>query len=78
MFSGFWSWFLVIVFVVAIFNAHRLPEFKKQLENLSKGGIDALKKGTKTAQEKIAQAKAKAERQKTQPEEDNNQNQDID
>lgn len=65
MFSGFWSWFLVIVFVVAIFNAHRLPDLKKQLEGLSKDGIDALKKGTKAAQDKINKAKTSRQEQKS-------------
>lgn len=58
MFSGFWSWVLVILIVVAIFSADRLPELKKYAEE----GFEALKKGKKNVEEKIA--KAKAERQK--------------
>lgn len=58
MFSGFWSWLLVVIIVVAIFSADRLPELKKYLETLSKEGVDAAKKGSKTMQEKIAKVKA--------------------
>ncbi len=58
MFSGFFGWFLVIVLVVAIFSADRLPELKQFFEKMSKEGIDAVKKGTKTVEEKIAKAKA--------------------
>lgn len=65
MFSGFWSWVLVILVVVAIFSADRLPELKK----LANEGIDALKKGKKSVEEKIAEAKAKAAQKKTDNEE---------
>lgn len=54
MLSGFWGWFLVVVFVVLVFSADRLPEWKKSLEVIAKDGVDAVKKGTKTAQEKIS------------------------
>lgn len=59
MFSGFWGWFLVIVLVVAVFSADRLPEFKKFIEKASKEGVDAMKKGKKNVEQKIAQAKDK-------------------
>ena len=58
MFSGFWSWVLVILIVVAIFSADRLPELKK----LAEEGFEALKKGKKSVEEKIAKAKADRER----------------
>lgn len=58
MFSGFWSWVLVILVVVAIFSADRLPELKKYADD----GLDALKRSKKNVEEKIA--KAKADRQK--------------
>lgn len=64
MFSGFWSWFLIVVAIVAVFNAHRLPEFKQSLEELSKDGLDAVKKGTKAAQDKIVQMKNKEKQNK--------------
>lgn len=58
MFSGFWSWVLVIILVAVIFSADRLPALKKYADE----GVEALKKGKKAVEEKIA--KAKADRQK--------------
>lgn len=57
MFSGFWGWFLVVVLVAAVFSADRLPELKKLLESKTKEGLDAVKKGTKNVEEKIAKIK---------------------
>lgn len=54
MFSGFWSWVLVILMVVTIFSADRLPELKKYADD----GLEALKKGKKNVEGKIAKAKA--------------------
>lgn len=58
MLTGFWGWFLVIVLVVAVFSADRLPDLKKLIESKTKEGLDAVKKGTKSVEEKIAKAKA--------------------
>lgn len=57
MFSGFWGWLLVVVLVVAIFSADRLPELKKFLESKTKDGLNAVKQGTKNDEEKIAKMK---------------------
>lgn len=53
------SWLVIIIAVVIIFNADKLPQWKKTLEEKTKEGVNAVKKGQKIAQEKISQAKAK-------------------
>lgn len=60
MFSGFWGWFLVIVLVVAVFSADRLPDFVQSLKEKAAEGAEAVKKGKKEMEEKIAQVKEKA------------------
>lgn len=55
------SWLLIILAVVVIFNADKLPQWKQLIEEKTKEGVEAVKKGQKKAQEKIAQAKAKKE-----------------
>ena len=62
MFSGFWSWVLVIVLVVAIFSADKLPDLKKFIEKSTKDGLEAAKKGAKNVEEKIAKVKAEKEK----------------
>ncbi len=73
MFSGFWGWFLVAVLVTAIFSADRLPELKQHIKKMSEDGVEAVKKGAKNVEEKIA--KAKAEKQNKSDSEDNSSNQ---
>lgn len=73
MFSGFWGWFLVAVLVAAIFSADRLPELKQHIKKMSEDGVEAVKKGAKNVEEKIA--KAKAEKQNKSDSEDNSSNQ---
>ncbi len=51
------SWLLVIILVVAIFNADKLPDLKKAIEAKTKEGVEAVKKGQQKAQEKLAQVK---------------------
>ena len=51
------SWLLVIILVVVIFNADKLPEWKKTIEAKTKEGVEAVKKGQQKAQEKLAQVK---------------------
>ena len=51
------SWLLVIILVVVIFNADKLPEWKKAIEAKTKEGVEAVKKGQQKAQEKLAQVK---------------------
>jgi Sec-independent protein translocase protein TatA len=70
MFSGFWSWVFVLVLVVAIFSADRLPEFKKWLDSMAKDGVKLAKKGAQAAQEKIAEAKTLAEKAKKKKDKD--------
>lgn len=70
MFSGFWGWFLVVVLVVAIFSADRLPELKKFIESKTKESVDAVKKGTKNVEEKIAKAKMEKKNKNNESDED--------
>lgn len=55
------GWLLVIIFVVVIFSAHKLPAVKEDLKELADKGIEAAKKGKKKAEEKIAEAKKNRE-----------------
>ncbi len=73
MFLGFWSWVLVIVLVVAIFSADRLPDLKKFIEKSTKDGLEAAIKGAKNVEEKIAKAKAEKEKKKATDENSDNE-----
>lgn len=64
MFSGFWGWFLVVVIVAAIFGAGKLPELKKIAEDKLKVGLDAVQKGKKDIEAKIAESKKHKEEPK--------------
>lgn len=55
------GWLIVILAVVVIFNADKLPQIKSTIEAKTKEGVEAVKKGAKKAEEKIAQTKAKKE-----------------
>lgn len=55
------GWLIVILVVVAIFNADKLPQIKSTIEAKTKEGVEAVKKSAKKAEEKIAQAKTKKE-----------------
>ena len=55
------GWLIVILAVVVIFNADKLPQIKSTIEAKTKEGVEAVKKGAKKAEEKIAQAKTKKE-----------------
>lgn len=55
------GWLIVILAVVAIFNADKLPQIKSTIEAKTKEGVEAVKKSAKKAEEKIAQTKAKKE-----------------
>ena len=64
------GWLLVIILVVAIFNADKLPDLKKAIETKTKEGVEAIKKGQQKAQEKLAQVKeAKAKKEEKKDEE---------
>ena len=72
MFSGFWSWVLVIVLVVAVFQADKLPGFVNFIKKFTKEGLDAAKQGAKNVEEKIA--KGKAEKEKKNENDDDSDN----
>jgi len=55
------GWLLVVIFVVVIFSAHKLPAVKEDLKELADKGIEAAKKGKQKAEEKIAEAKKNKE-----------------
>ena len=46
------SWILVILAVVAIFEADKMPQIKSAIEAKTKEGVEAVKKGAKKAEEK--------------------------
>ncbi len=52
------GWILVIIGVLAIFNAEKLPALKQMLEDKFKDSMDAAKVGSKIAKNKIKQVKA--------------------
>jgi len=55
------GWLLVIVFVVIVFSAHKLPALKEDLKELADRGLEAAKKGKEKAEAKIAEAKKNKE-----------------
>ena len=55
------EWLLVIVFVVVIFSAHKLPALKGDFKELVDKGLEAAKKGKEKAESKIAEAKKNKE-----------------
>lgn len=55
------GWLIVILAVVVIFNADKLPQIKSTIEAKTKEGVEAVKKSAKKAEEKIAQTKTKKE-----------------
>ena len=59
MFSGFWGWFLVV-----IFGAGKLPDLKVQAEEKLKLLASAAEKGKKELEAKINEAKKKREENK--------------
>ncbi|MBQ9034758.1 MAG: hypothetical protein IJ099_02200 [Alphaproteobacteria bacterium] len=59
------GWILVIIVVLAIFNAERLPALRQQLEEKLKGSVVAAKEGSKLAKDKIQKVKTDIENKKT-------------
>lgn len=55
------GWLLVIIFVVVIFSAHKLPALKEDLKELADKGLEVAKKGKEKAEAKIAEAKKNRE-----------------
>lgn len=66
--TGFFGWFLVIVGVLAIFNAEKLPALRQMMEEKFKDSVDAAKKGAELAKDKVEKAKAEIEAKKNAPE----------
>lgn len=64
--GGFFGWFVVIVGVLAIFNAEKLPELRALFEEKLKDSMDAAKEGSKIAKDKIKQVKTDMENKKTE------------
>lgn len=64
--GGFFGWFIVIVGVLAIFNAEKLPELRALFEEKLKNSMDAAKEGSKLAKDKIKQVKTDMENKKTE------------
>ena len=55
------EWLLVIIFVVVIFSAHKLPALKGDLKELADKGLEVAKKGKEKAEAKIAEVKKNKE-----------------
>ncbi len=62
--GGFFGWFVVIVGVLAIFNAEKLPELRALLEEKFKNSVDVAKEGSKIAKKRIKQVKTEMENKK--------------
>ena len=68
--TGFFGWFVVIVGVLAVFNAEKLPALRKMMEEKLKDSVDAAKEGSKLAKSKIKQVKADIDQKKNAPAEE--------
>ena len=56
--GGFFGWFLVIVAVIAILNADKLPAWRKMLEEKFKDSVEAAKVGAEKAKTKMEKVKS--------------------
>ena len=56
--GGFFGWFLVIVAVIAILNAEKLPAWRKLLEEKLKDSVEAAKVGAEKAKTKMEKVKS--------------------
>ena len=68
--GGFFGWFLVIVGVLAIFNAEKLPALRQMLDEKLKGSLDAAKEVSKTTKNKIEKVKTEIDNRKNAPQEE--------
>lgn len=68
--GGFFGWFLVIVGVLAIFNAEKLPTLRQMLDEKLKGSLDAAKEVSKTTKSKIEKVKTEIDNRKNAPQEE--------
>lgn len=62
--GGFFGWFLVIVGVLAVFNAEKLPALRQLLEEKFKGSLDVAKESSKTVKSKLEQVKTEIDSRK--------------
>jgi hypothetical protein len=58
------EWLLVIIVVVAIFNAEKLPALRQMLEDKFKDSVDVAKVSSKIAKDKIQKVKSDIENKK--------------
>lgn len=58
------EWLLVIIVVLAIFNAEKLPALKQMLEEKFKDSVDVAKVSSKIAKDKIQKVKSDIENKK--------------
>lgn len=65
--GGFFGWFLVIVGVLAVFNAEKLPALRQLLEEKFKGSLDVAKESSKTVKSKLEQVKTEIDSRKNTP-----------
>lgn len=65
--DGFFGWFLVIVGVLAIFNAEKLPALRQMLEEKFKDSLDAAKEVSKSTKSKIEKVKTDIDNRKNTP-----------
>jgi len=65
--SGFWGWFLVIVGVLAVFNAEKLPALRRMLEEKFKDSVDLAKESSKTLKDKVDKVKSDIDSKKNAP-----------
>ena len=56
--GGFFGWFLVIVAVLAILNAEKLPALRKMMEEKFKDSLEAAKVSAEKAKTKIEKVKS--------------------
>ena len=65
--GGVFGWFLVIVGVLAVFNAEKLPALRQLLEEKFKGSLDVAKESSKTVKSKLEQVKTEIDSRKNTP-----------
>ena len=58
------SWIVVIIAVLAIFNAEKLPALRQMMEEKFKDSVVAAKEGSKVAKDKIKKVKEEMDNKK--------------
>lgn len=58
------SWIVVIIAVLAIFNAEKLPALRQMMEEKFKDSVVAAKEGSKVAKDKIKKVKEEIDNKK--------------